>query len=139
AACCSLRVVKPTALFLVVAFLVGCSSSDQRAYPAAPSALQHQSTIRSMPTSVQRLGHLIEQASFRHGVDANLLAIASLLESGGDPLAASPRGAMGLMQIMPATAEAIARARGVFAHVAARLFDPAYNIDFGAYYLSRQL
>jgi soluble lytic murein transglycosylase-like protein len=92
-----------------------------------------------MPASVRRFNALIEQASFRHGVDANLLAIVVLVESGGDPIASSPAGAMGLMQIMPETGREIARERGMLTHVDARLYDPAYNIDFGAYYLAKQL
>jgi soluble lytic murein transglycosylase len=46
----------------------------------------------------------------------------------------SRAGAVGLMQIMPATAERIGRAAGV-PDAAARLEDPGSNITLGAYYL----
>lgn len=129
------------ALLLAAGALVtGCMGAD-KAPPPRPAApvIQHQAAIRWMPASVRRFAPLIEQSSFRHGVDANLLAIIVLVESGGDPIASSPKGAMGLMQIMPATGREIAQQRGMLTHVDARLYDPAYNIDFGAYYLARQL
>jgi hypothetical protein len=41
-----------------------------------------------------------------HNIDADLLAAMAEVESGGDPLSVSPKGALGLMQLMPATASA---------------------------------
>jgi len=61
-----------------------------------------------------------------------------LVESKGNPQAKSPVGSVGLMQIMPRTAELIAKERGLPDHSIERLWDPAYNIDFGAYYLAQQ-
>jgi soluble lytic murein transglycosylase len=72
-------------------------------------------------------------------VDADLLAIVVLVESGGDPAAKSPSGALGLMQILPLTGRHIATERKLEGHKSARLVDPAYNLDFGAWYLSQQL
>ncbi len=39
-----------------------------------------------------------------HNIDAHLLEAMAEVESGGDPLSVSPKGALGLMQLMPATA-----------------------------------
>lgn len=39
-----------------------------------------------------------------HNIDARLLEAIAEVESGGNPLSVSPKGAMGLMQLMPATA-----------------------------------
>jgi hypothetical protein len=39
-----------------------------------------------------------------HNIDPELLEAMAEVESGGDPLSVSPKGALGLMQLMPATA-----------------------------------
>ncbi len=60
-------------------------------------------------------------------------------ESEMNPAAASEAGARGLMQLMPATASDVARARGI-AHDPARLTrDPMYNARLGTAYLSEML
>src|SRR5690348_15155801 len=41
-----------------------------------------------------------------HNIDAGLLEAIAEVESGGDPLSVSPKGALGLMQLMPSTASA---------------------------------
>ena len=65
------------------------------------------------------------------------LAIARR-ESEFDPAAQSPVGARGLMQVMPATAEAVSKRLGLPYGVARLTADPAYNVVLGANYL-RQL
>ena len=62
-------------------------------------------------------------------VDPDLIKAIIMAESSFDPKAVSNRGALGLMQLMPQTAESL----GV-----ADAFDPGKNIDAGARYL-RQL
>ena len=63
----------------------------------------------------------------------------TLLESNGNPDATSSMGALGLMQILPATAESIAKERGIANFHVDDLRDPAVNIDFGAWYLAAQI
>lgn len=72
----------------------------------------------------------IRQASARHGLDQSLLRAVMEIESGGDPAAVSPKGAQGLMQIMPGTARDLALQDP---------FDPQENIDAGSRYLKAQL
>jgi soluble lytic murein transglycosylase-like protein len=62
----------------------------------------------------------------RHGVDPLLVKAVILAESAGRRWATSPKGAMGLMQLLPATA----RRFGV-----ADPFDPAQNVAGGTRYL----
>lgn len=70
---------------------------------------------------------LILSAAARHGVDPLLVAAIVQAESSFDSEAVSPRGALGLMQMMPTTAEQL----GV-----ADAYDPSQNLDAGVSYLA---
>lgn len=96
----------------------------------------HRVNIAWLPETVEPWIPLIEEASEKHGVAADLIAIVLLVESGGNPAAMSPSGAVGLMQVMPPTGEYIAGARKIKDYTLAA---PETNIDFGAWYLAEQL
>ncbi len=68
-------------------------------------------------------------------VDRALVYAFTRQESGFDARAASRRGALGLMQLMPATARFV----GGGAVDAADLLDPAFNLALGQRYLNRLL
>jgi len=72
----------------------------------------------------------IAQAASREGLDPSLLKAVVRAESGFNPQAVSSKGAMGLMQLMPATATAL----GV-----SDPFDPRQNLAGGARYLRQQM
>lgn len=95
--------------------------------------------IAWLPPAVAQHAPHFEAAGARHGVDPRLLAIVTLVESKGRPKAISRLGSRGLMQIMPATGSDIATRRGLEGHADARLYEPAYNVDLGAWYLKQQL
>jgi transglycosylase-like protein with SLT domain len=52
------------------------------------------------------LNALFAMVGQMHNIDPDLLEAIAEVESGGDPLSVSPKGALGLMQLMPATASA---------------------------------
>jgi soluble lytic murein transglycosylase-like protein len=75
---------------------------------------------------------LLHDAARRHGVDAALMLALIAVESGFDARAVSPRGALGRMQIMPATADDYATAAESRRPAAERLLEPRVNIETGA-------
>jgi hypothetical protein len=75
------------------------------------------------------IDRLIREAARRYDLEVDLLSAVVAVESGRKTGAVSPKGAQGLMQLMPATAMDLA---------VSDPFDPAQNLDAGARYL-RQL
>ncbi len=99
------------------------------------------------PAWIQRLYHplrfeaQIGKAARSHGVDPYLVAGVIEVESGFKPDIVSKHGAVGLMQVLPSTAEEI-KSRGNSSadpSSGALLSDPATNIDLGTYYLGQLL
>ncbi len=90
--------------------------------PAAPPA-----TTTGVTPDMQEW---IMQASGQYGIRPGLLRALIKVESGFNPRAVSSKGAMGLMQLMPSTADALGLADP---------FDPELNIMAGARYLRQQL
>lgn len=77
-----------------------------------------------------RYDSMIEKTSAKHGVDATLVRAVIQVESNYEYRARSPKGARGLMQLMPSTA----RQYGV-----SNLYDPTSNIDAGIRHLKSLL
>ena len=69
---------------------------------------------------------IIDRVAAREGVDARLVRAMIEVESGYQPRARSPKGAMGLMQLMPAT---------VRRYAVTNPYDPAANIEAGIKHL----
>ena len=88
--------------------------------PAVPS------TPVAPALAAKPFAELVERASERHGVDPRLVYAMIEVESGYQPDAESPRGAMGLMQLMPSTARRYA---------VGDPFDPEDNINAGTRHL----
>ncbi|HEY3171627.1 MAG TPA: lytic transglycosylase domain-containing protein [Thermoanaerobaculia bacterium] len=73
---------------------------------------------------------MIQAEAKKHDVDASLVSAVIRAESNYEPKAVSRKGARGLMQLMPATAQRLA---------VARPFDPASNVAGGVRYLRELL
>jgi len=78
----------------------------------------------------------IVSSSAQFNVSASLVASVINCESSYNPLAISSSGAIGLMQIMPATGEYLADRYGLEEFVIDDLYDIQTNITLGSYYLS---
>jgi hypothetical protein len=108
----SRRVDRPTQVFTV---------------PGAPA---YRTTTEGLSRNAELFEELVQEHSQRQSLRPELVRAVIQVESGFDPRATSPRGAMGLMQLMPDTA----RALGV-----ANAYDPDENIRGGTVYLRRLL
>lgn len=86
-------------------------------------------TAELLPPDVP-FDHLIQPIADRHGVEPALVRAVVETESGFAPRARSPRGAMGLMQLMPQTARQYSLANP---------FDPSANLETGVRHLKSLL
>jgi soluble lytic murein transglycosylase len=81
----------------------------------------------------------IEAEAQKVGIDPYLVAALIRQESMFNPIAVSPAGAIGLMQIMPATGRALARQTGIGSFSNERLKDPDVNVRLGVLFMSQLL
>jgi hypothetical protein len=85
--------------------------------------------------NLKKLAPVIAQAAQKFHVDAALLKAVIAAESGFDSAAVSPKGAVGLMQVLPATGERYGVRADARRTVADKLADPRTNVLTGARYL----
>jgi len=100
--------------------------------PAVPPVAARSFSLRfaeEQPRPESPWGEVLYEAARRHGLNPALLEAVARAESAFDPRAVSPRGARGLMQLMPATGSR-------FGVSPRELFDPEKNVDAGARYLA---
>ncbi len=83
--------------------------------------------------------HILRGHAENHDLDPALLAAVVYVESRFDPNARSEAGALGLMQLLPETAEGIALRTGGSRFVVADLRDPELNVRYGSWYLDHLL
>jgi hypothetical protein len=102
------------------------------AVPTAPPKLL---AFFEVSPSYKQVKHHLREASSRHGIDYELLQALIATESGFDAAAVSPKGAVGLMQIMPATAQRYGVTGDKKFPVEKKLTDPRTNVATGARYL----
>ena len=111
--------------------LISKIEPDEVPYPEPPpvaepvSAVDEEQQDRTLLAGTP-YGEIIASVSQLHGVDPMLVRALIQVESNYKPKAKSPRGAMGLMQLMPSTAREY-RVRNPF--------DPRTNIEAGIKHL----
>jgi soluble lytic murein transglycosylase-like protein len=84
----------------------------------------------SAPAIPEAFRELVTSTAARHGVDARVVNAVIQVESAYHSRAVSPKGARGLMQVMPATGRR---------YGALDLFDPKVNVDAGVQHLKKLL
>lgn len=97
--------------------------------PQRPAALSR-NLQPAAPAKPVNLNELVSEASSRYRLDPDLVNSVIKAESGFNVRAVSPKGARGLMQLMPGTASQL----GV-----PNAFDPEANVDGGTKYLRELL
>ena len=113
----------------VNAQIVKTDPSDSLNTALMQAAAATNSTSAQNPTKNQIID-MVEQIANKHGVDDKLVKALIKQESGFNPKAKSKAGAMGLMQLMPATAKGL----GV-----TDAYNPVQNVDGGVRYLKSML
>lgn len=88
------------------------------------------------PARVQRFAALIETNARSTGLEPALVQAVVTVESAFDPHAVSGKGAIGLMQVLPETAERYGVHDDAHRSAAQKLLDPATNLRIGTRYLS---
>jgi soluble lytic murein transglycosylase-like protein len=136
------------AMFLVASACrveVGNHSAESMPPPALPAPSGEVAplppTAPSLDPSAPQLELLVTKsmlysAGLKHGVNPYLVMGLAWHESGWNASAISSAGAVGIMQVMPATAEADGPA---LLHRQVDLYDPADNIDMGTAILKNNL
>lgn len=104
---------------------------DEIEYPEEIlAALPSAKSIVEPPPIPAEYRDLVASSAARHGVDVRLVHALIQVESAYHSRALSPKGAKGLMQLMPATARQ---------YGALDLYDPEVNIDAGIRHLKSLL
>jgi soluble lytic murein transglycosylase len=80
-----------------------------------------------------------DRAARRQSLESNWLYAIARQESAMNAGAKSPAGALGLMQVMPATAQLTARRAGIRYRGSAELLDPSMNVVIGSRYMRMML
>ncbi len=84
----------------------------------------------------RKYAEIIRMNADLYGIEAALIFAICETESHFNTQAESPKGALGIMQIMPKTGEWIASQMGITEYKNSDLFDAELNIRFGSWYLS---
>lgn len=117
--------------------LVAASDSKNPALTSAavPAAASRVLAFFDVSPRYQRVKYHLRASSRAYQIDYELLQALIATESGFDVMAVSPKGAIGLMQLMPATAARYGVSGDQKTPVEKKLADPQINIKAGTRYL----
>lgn len=134
---------------LLIVFLVSLVANPQMVLAKSPSNSAEEvfstgqgcSLGANISASVVQWCDLIEKYAREHGLEPQLIAAVMQIESQGDPQAYSHSGAAGLLQVMPSdglSASFMCANGPCFANrpTTQQLFDPEFNLNYGAGMLS---
>jgi soluble lytic murein transglycosylase-like protein len=113
----------------------GVPDKTPRAVAVPTSSTSRLLAFFEVSPSYKQVKHHLREASRTQGIDFELLQALIATESGFDAAAVSPRGAVGLMQVMPITAQRYGVQADRKMTVEKKLADPATNIRTGTRYL----
>ena len=108
-----------------------CSSAAAMVLGDVSAAHAQPSNANGVAVAADRIGDFVAEASRRFSIPPSWIRAVMRVESFGDPLALSSKGAMGLMQIMPDTWSELRSRYGLGADP----YDAHDNIMAGAAYL----
>ena len=111
------------------------AAEDEPVVAAVADYLREKRRTRLADFELAPLARTIVAEAKRHDLEVSLVLAVIHVESRYNTYAVSPVGAMGLMQIMPATGEELARFEGVPWRGSQTLFDPIVNVRLGVRYL----
>jgi soluble lytic murein transglycosylase-like protein len=96
-----------------------------------------QERLRLPKNTVDDIANSVYKASARYNVPPEMILAVIRIESAFDVNAQSDKGAVGLMQILPSTAQEIAQELRMDWRGEQILRDPSANIEMGTYYLTK--
>jgi soluble lytic murein transglycosylase-like protein len=127
--------MRKTLSVLALALVLGCGmpSAGRASADAKVADLETPAPGKVSIANKRKLKPMIDRVASTRGVEEALVHAVIAAESGYDPRAISPKGAIGLMQVMPETA-------GDYGIASAdALFDPRTNVEIGTRHLKRLL
>ncbi len=116
----------------------GDAKNDAASSAASNDALMQTRLFKRLidHPNVAKYEPMIRAAATRHGLDPQLVKAVVAVESGFEPRVVSDKGAVGLMQVLPATGERYGVRADRKRSVDQKLSDPTLNLEIGTRYLA---